>query len=386
MRIGDQLRLTKESRAVYDGSQFDDNARGIEFERPENRDGHNLILYFADTRQTFSPISLGIGNAFVIPNTLTQTTALELQVAFEALGVYSERSDIFKFRLRPSLENTRPVADWPPEGWFLPDPDVPGIPGPPGQQGPPGRDGADGQTGPPGADGADGLTPFIGLNGHWWIGDHDTGVIAEGTQGIQGPPGQPGSNGADGQPGQPGATGATGANGANGKSAYEIWLDAGHVGNEQAFFDFITGPQGPPGTAGLTMEYGNWTPFMAAGGLTLYSVRIAKYIKFGRLVFIWFNFEIEPAGGDPQNTDSTKIGGLPYTVNYEYGGFSGPFLVYANATSTTGLGVLTAIPDHSATTFRLGFLAANAVNGLTVTNHRTGRVSYSSFFAYPTAA
>jgi len=179
-RVGDQLRLSKESRAVYDGSQFDDNARGIEFERPENMESHNLILYFSDGKQTFSPITLGIGNSFILPNTLTQTTMLEIQVAFESNGVYSERSDILKFRLRPSLENNRPVAEWPPEGWFMPDPDVPGIPGPPGQPGPPGADGA---PGPPGQDGA---------------------------------PGPPGQKGADGAPG------ATGANGQDGLSALLI--------------------------------------------------------------------------------------------------------------------------------------------------------------------
>ena len=30
-----------------------------------------------------------------------------------------------------------------------------------------------------GADGKDGLTPFIGENGNWWIGEKDTGVKAE---------------------------------------------------------------------------------------------------------------------------------------------------------------------------------------------------------------
>ena len=29
-----------------------------------------------------------------------------------------------------------------------------------------------------GADGKDGLTPFIGENGNWWIGEKDTGVKA----------------------------------------------------------------------------------------------------------------------------------------------------------------------------------------------------------------
>lgn len=37
------------------------------------------------------------------------------------------------------------------------------------------RDGADGNDG---KDGTDGLTPFIGKNGNWWIGDKDTGIQA----------------------------------------------------------------------------------------------------------------------------------------------------------------------------------------------------------------
>ncbi len=43
--------------------------------------------------------------------------------------------------------------------------------------------------GTPGRDGADGLTPRIGENGHWWIGDEDTGIPAQGPQGERGPAG-----------------------------------------------------------------------------------------------------------------------------------------------------------------------------------------------------
>jgi len=48
-----------------------------------------------------------------------------------------------------------------------------------------------GQKGEPGKDG---LTPFIGDNGHWWIGGLDTGVTAVG-QGIPGTDGTDGLNG-----------------------------------------------------------------------------------------------------------------------------------------------------------------------------------------------
>lgn len=41
-----------------------------------------------------------------------------------------------------------------------------------------GNDGKDGTNGTDGKDGTDGLTPFIGKNGNWWIGDKDTGIQA----------------------------------------------------------------------------------------------------------------------------------------------------------------------------------------------------------------
>ena len=46
--------------------------------------------------------------------------------------------------------------------------------------------GATGETGPAGADGADGVTPHIGDNGNWYIGDTDTGIAAEGQDGVDG--------------------------------------------------------------------------------------------------------------------------------------------------------------------------------------------------------
>lgn len=58
--------------------------------------------------------------------------------------------------------------------------------GPQGPKGDTGATGPQGETGPAGAngkDGANGITPHIGTNGNWWIGDTDTGVKAEGTGG-----------------------------------------------------------------------------------------------------------------------------------------------------------------------------------------------------------
>ena len=51
-----------------------------------------------------------------------------------------------------------------------------GPSGPAGSQGLPGSNGVDGSDGLPGEPGEDGETPYIGVNGNWWIGDTDTGV------------------------------------------------------------------------------------------------------------------------------------------------------------------------------------------------------------------
>jgi hypothetical protein len=60
---------------------------------------------------------------------------------------------------------------------------------------------AQGLAGADGTDGADGLTPYIGGNGNWWIGETDTGVNAQGQDGVDGIDGQDGVDGIDGQDG-----------------------------------------------------------------------------------------------------------------------------------------------------------------------------------------
>lgn len=120
-------------------------------------------------------------------------------------------------------------------------------------------------------DGADGITPTIGDNGNWFLGDTDTnkpsrgeqgpagpkgdtggtgpqgprGEIGpqgpEGPQGIkgdtgaQGPQGERGPAGADGATGPQGEKGDTGATGADGKSAYSYAQDGGYTGTEAEF-------------------------------------------------------------------------------------------------------------------------------------------------------
>ena len=149
--------------------------------------------------------------------------------------------------------------------------------------------------------GAAGITPHIGDNGNWWIGDTDTlkpargeqglqGVRGErglqgergaqgergiqglqGVQGLQGLPGVKGDAGAKGEqgerglqglqgvagakgekgdPGVQGAPGKDGAKGADGKSAYEVAVSNGFVGNEAAWLASLKGEKGDKGDAG----------------------------------------------------------------------------------------------------------------------------------------
>ena len=109
-----------------------------------------------------------------------------------------------------------------------------------------------GDPGADGQDGTNGLSPTIGENGNWFIGEEDTGVAAAGTNGTDG------TNGTNGQ---------DGTNGADGKSAYEIWKDLGNEGTEADFIASLKGEagadgaDGQDGTNGLSPtigENGNW--------------------------------------------------------------------------------------------------------------------------------
>lgn len=54
--------------------------------------------------------------------------------------------------------------------------------------------------------GDDGITPHIGENGNWYIGDTDTGVKAQGEKGEKGDTGAKGDKGEQGQNGADGYT------------------------------------------------------------------------------------------------------------------------------------------------------------------------------------
>lgn len=101
--------------------------------------------------------------------------------------------------------------------------------------------------GPPGPQGEPGITPHVGSNGNWFVGENDTGIPATGPaggQGLPGPQGEPGGTGPagpagpqgpkgdKGDPGSPGANGKDGTDGKDGADGYtpvkgkDYWTDA----------------------------------------------------------------------------------------------------------------------------------------------------------------
>lgn len=86
----------------------------------------------------------------------------------------------------------------------LPNPEPVNIKGPKGDTGATGEQGETGATGAagpqgeqgePGPAGADGVTPTIGENGNWYLGETDTGKPSRGEKGAQGEQGPAGENG-----------------------------------------------------------------------------------------------------------------------------------------------------------------------------------------------
>lgn len=96
---------------------------------------------------------------------------------------------------------------------------------------------ASGDQGPQGPAGEDGITPTIGSNGNWFLGDTDTGKPSRGEQGPAGANGQDGARGPQGPQGDPGLQGPQGEKGEKG--------DPGPQGPQGD-----PGPQGPKGEDG----------------------------------------------------------------------------------------------------------------------------------------
>ena len=121
-----------------------------------------------------------------------------------------------------------------------------------------GKDGSAVEKGDKGEDGKDGQTPFIGENGHWWIGDTDTGVKAAGTTGAQGEKGE------TGEKGDKGDTGARGEAGTSVVSAYvdenlHLWIELSNNTKIDAGYVGVAVTPGPDTTPAIyTVEFKDW--------------------------------------------------------------------------------------------------------------------------------
>ena len=87
----------------------------------------------------------------------------------------------------------------------------------------------------------------------------------QGPQGLQGPKGDQGVPGVKGTDGKDGKDGAQGPKGDTGKSAYQVWLDAGHTGTETDFINSLNGAQGEKGPQGVKGDPGSQGPVGPTG-------------------------------------------------------------------------------------------------------------------------
>ena len=139
---------------------------------------------------------------------------------------------------------------------------VDGKDGANGKDGIDGKDGVDGKDGTDGAQGAPGLTPSIGGNGNWWLGNTDTGVRAAGTTGASGAAGATGATGATGAAGRYGTDGNDGKDGKDGVGIREVSLnDSGELivaltDGTETNLGKITGEDGAPGVGISSVQVG----------------------------------------------------------------------------------------------------------------------------------
>ena len=141
---------------------------------------------------------------------------------------------------------------------------------------------------------------------------------------------------------------------------------------------------GAGGGGDIPFTSGPWTPTIVEGDVHFDSTPVARYTRIGNLIFAWAQFRLYPNEIPNSDTTRIKIGGLPFRVNYSANMNGWLFNVYANATSTAGLGMLTAMPRNNENAFTLTFVTGNAQTALSASNHRTSIVVYDVFIIYPT--
>ena len=206
-----------------------------------------------------------------------------------------------------------------------------------GERGEKGEDGAAGAKGDTGERGIQGERGADGLPGT--KGD-------KGDTGDKGADGLPGERGADGAKGDKGDTGERGQDGENGKSAYEIAVVNGYVGNEEQWLASLKGRDGSPGRDGrnglsayeladgelLFGTVGKWLDSLkgatgakgdtgAAGKSATVTIgtvttgETASVTNTGTATEAVLNFVLPAGGGGQSNGLHTEIKTVPVTVS-----------------------------------------------------------------------
>ena len=127
-----------------------------------------------------------------------------------------------------------------------------------GEKGDTGATGAKGDKGDPGATGPQGITPTIGENENWYLGNVDTGKPSRGRQGEKGETGATGATGPKGETGPQGETGPRGPQGLQGIQGEpgKGLTISGYYATAQALAATVTNP-----TAGDAYGVGTAEPY-----------------------------------------------------------------------------------------------------------------------------
>lgn len=171
---------------------------------------NNKVKELTDSIESVKTI---IGKLSSLKTSNKTSIVLSINELFDMISnseIVGEKGDTFI----PSVSQEG-VISWTNDGG-RPNPDPVNIKGPIGNTGPQGPKGETGEQGPqglkgdPGVDGqngADGITPHIGDNGNWFIGDNDTGKPSRGEKGETGATGPKGPEGPQGLQGPAGKDG-----------------------------------------------------------------------------------------------------------------------------------------------------------------------------------
>ena len=159
-----------------------------------------------------------------------------------------------------------------------------------------------------GVSGVDGITPHIGDNGNWFIGETDTNKPSQGANGVNGKDGvgvtksEVNTSGelvitySDGHSANLGKVvgkdGLDGTNGQNGLSAYEIAKNGGFIGSEKDWLESLKGADGAKGEKGEQGEQG----IPGEQGQDGIGIASSEINKNGELVITYSNNTVDNLG------------------------------------------------------------------------------------------